>query len=121
MQHSPEFIALCDDAHSRITEINVAQVAEAINAGTAPLLLDTRELDEFTAGHLPNAKHLSRGIIEIHIHKLLAHKDTPVILYCGGGNRSALAADNLQRMGYTHVQSMAGGVRAWVSAGYSMT
>ncbi len=121
MQHSPEFIALCRDAQSRIQEISVDDVAELIKIGKTPLLIDTREQDEFTISHIPNAKHISRGIIEIHIHKLLHNKDTPAILYCGGGNRSALVADSLQCMGYTHVQSMSGGFRQWLAANNPVT
>lgn len=115
MKHSTEFAALCNDAKCRIQETDVKTVAALVKQGKAPLLIDTRETAEFTASHLPGAHHLSRGIIEIHIHKLLPSKDTPAILYCGGGNRSALAADSLQKMGYTNLQSMAGGFREWLA------
>ena len=113
MQHSPEFTALCADAKNRVTEISPETVCALLKEDNCPTLIDVRETAEFTAGHLPDAKHLSRGIIEIHIHRLI-QKDEPVILYCGGGNRSLLAADNLKKMGYTQVQSMSEGFRGWV-------
>ncbi|MDF2691570.1 MAG: rhodanese domain protein [Gammaproteobacteria bacterium] len=115
MNHSPEFIKLTEDAKSRIKEISVDEVKQKLNSHEPICLLDVRETAEFQAGKLPTAKHLSKGMIEIHIHNF-AKKDQPIILYCGGGNRSALAADNLQKMGYSNVLSMAGGFKAWLAA-----
>ena len=117
MNHSAEFVALCDDAKSRIQECSADQ-AEALMAKTIPpLLIDVRDSDEFSAGHLPQAQFMSKGWIEAKIHHLAPQKDTPIILYCGGGNRSAVAADNLQKMGYTQVVSMIGGYKSWVKMG----
>jgi len=118
MQHSNEFMQLCDEARAQIEEVSVDEVAQMLDNNELPVLIDVRETAEFVAGHIPQAKHLSRGIIEIHVHKLIPTKDTPAILYCGGGNRSALSAANLKKMGYNHVKSMAGGVRGWHAAGY---
>ncbi|MDF2940719.1 MAG: pspE [Gammaproteobacteria bacterium] len=116
MQHSPEFVALCEDAKSRIKEISASEVKQKLDSNEPVCLIDVRETAEFQAGKLPKAKHLSKGMIEIHIHNF-AKKTDPIILYCGGGNRSALAADNLQKMGYSNVLSMKGGFKGWVSAG----
>lgn len=117
MQHSEDFKALSDDARTRVPEITTDEVNTLIDNGQCPILVDVREQAEFIKSHLPNAYHLGRGIIEIHIHKL-ANKDTPIILYCGGGNRSLLAGDNLKKMGYENVRSMEGGFRKWLSQGY---
>ncbi|MDF2529732.1 MAG: rhodanese domain protein [Gammaproteobacteria bacterium] len=116
MNHSPEFIALTQDAKSRIKEISIQELKQKLDSKQPVCLLDVRETAEFQAAKLPKAKHLSKGMIEIHIHNF-AKKDDLIILYCGGGNRSALAADNLQKMGYSNVLSMAGGFKAWVNAG----
>jgi rhodanese-related sulfurtransferase len=115
MQHSPEFVKLCEDAKSRIKEISINEVKQKLDSNESVCLIDVRETAEFQAGKLPKAKHLSKGMIEIHIDKL-ASKNEPIILYCGGGNRSALAADNLQKMGYSNVLSMQGGYKAWITA-----
>jgi len=117
MQHNEDFQHLCADAKQRVAEVSADNVVELIATDKCPVLIDVRETAEFTKSHLPNAFHLSRGIIEIHIHKF-AKKDTPVILYCGGGHRSLLAGDNLLKMGYTSVTSMAGGFREWAQKGY---
>jgi rhodanese-related sulfurtransferase len=109
MQHSPEFIALCEAAKKCIREITSEDVAKKLGK---TCLIDVRDESEYVAGHLPGAKHLSRGTIEIYIHKL-ANKDQEIILYCGGGNRSALAAESLKKMGYNNVLSMIGGYRTW--------
>ena len=114
-QHSPGFLALTDDAKSRVHEITVDQALEAVNGGDARLI-DVREDNEWDAGHARGADHLSRGIIERDIEKMVPDKDAPLILYCGGGYRAALAADSLQKMGYTNVSSVAGGWRAWLEA-----
>ena len=102
-----------DDAKTRITEVTIDQVAAEPDA----TLIDLREDSEWEKGHLPGAVHLSRGVLEVRADKVLPDKDVPLVLYCGGGNRSALAADVLQQMGYTNVRSMAGGWRAWTAAG----
>lgn len=113
--HSPGFLAIVEDARSRIREISVADTIAALEGGDARLL-DVREDNEFHAGHARGADHLGKGIIERDIETVVPDKDAPLILYCGGGYRAALAADSLQRMGYTDVASMAGGWRAWLEA-----
>ncbi len=117
MQHSSDFIALCDDAKSRIRECTADQAETLLNQANPPVLIDVRDQDEFAQGHLPGATFLSKGWIEAKIHHIVADKETPILLYCGGGNRSAIAADNLQKMGYQHVISMIGGYKGWVKAG----
>lgn len=115
MKHSTEFENLVSDAKSRIGEVSVAETLERIKKGAA--LIDVREDNEFEAGRAANAVHLGRGIIERDIIEKFPDKDAELILYCGGGYRSALAADNLQKMGYTNALSMAGGWAAWKDAG----
>jgi len=114
-KHSPGFLALVEDAKSRIREVSVAETLKAVNGGDARLI-DVREESEWAEGHAKGADHLSKGIIERDIEKVVPDKDAELILYCGGGYRGALAADALQRMGYTNVASMAGGWRAWLEA-----
>jgi rhodanese-related sulfurtransferase len=103
-----------DDAKTRIREVGIDEVKSQADEAT---LVDLREDSEWDKGHLPGAVHLSRGVLEVRAYKVLPDKDAPLVLYCGGGNRSALAADVLQEMGYTNVRSMAGGWRAWTAAG----
>ena len=117
MQHSTGFIALVQEAKRRIRETNVPAIKERIDRGTTFYLVDTREESEWARGHLPKAIHLSKGIIERDIEQKIPDKSAPIVLYCGGGFRSALAADNLQKMGYTNVESMDGGYRGWTEAG----
>lgn len=114
MIHSAEFLAVVDDAKSRVKEVSVDETLERIKDGAA--LIDVREDNEFEAGHAKDAVHLGRGIIERDIVGKYPEKDTELILYCGGGFRSALSADMLQKMGYTNVWSMAGGWKAWKDA-----
>ncbi len=114
MQHSIEFLAIVDDAKSRITEISVVDSVDRQRAGAN--LIDVREDNEWQAGHVAGAAHMGRGIIERDIVQKIPDKDAEIILYCGGGYRSALAADMLQKMGYTNVLSMAGGWKAWNDA-----
>ena len=114
MKHSAEFESLIDDAKSRVKEVSVAETRDRIDAGA--ILVDVREDDEWRAGHAANAVHLGRGVIERDILQAFPDKSTELILYCGGGYRSALAADNLQKMGYPNVFSMAGGWKAWKDA-----
>ncbi|EKE74931.1 rhodanese-like domain-containing protein [Gallaecimonas xiamenensis] len=116
MQHSPAFQALCEAIRTGIQEIEVSELAEAL-ALPGALLLDVREDHEWAMGRLPKAQHLGRGIIERDIEKKVPDKDTPLYLYCGGGYRSALAAHNLQLMGYSKVHSVAGGIKAWIAKG----
>lgn len=121
MQHSDEFNALCDDAKTRIKEITIDDVCTTLQSPDETYLIDVRDQDEYERGHLPGANFLSKGWIEAKIHHLVNNKNAHIILYCGGGNRSALAADNLQKMGYTHVLSMKGGFKAWMAEGRSVT
>lgn len=114
MEHSKEFLAVVEDAKSRVKEVSVEETIERLKAGA--VLVDVREDNEFEAGHAKGATHLGRGIIERDIIGKYPQKDTELILYCGGGFRSALSADMLQKMGYNNVWSMAGGWKAWKDA-----
>jgi len=118
MKHSPAFLKLVEDSKTRIREIDIREVKRRLDAGDKFYLVDVREESEWARGRLPGALHLSKGIIERDIEKAIPEKSAPIVLYCGGGFRSALAADNLQKMGYTNVISMDGGWRAWTEAGY---
>ena len=117
MAHSPEFLKLVQDAKKRVKETNVADVKKRMDAGEKFILVDVREDNEWVNGHLPGAVHLGKGIIERDIEQRVPDTSAKVILYCGGGFRSALAGDNLQKMGYTNVESMDGGWKGWVQAG----
>ena len=117
MAHSPEFLKLVNDAKSRIRETDINGYKTMLANGERPLLVDTREDSEWAAGHAAGAVHLSKGIIERDIEAKVPDKETQMVLYCGGGFRSALAADALQRMGYPNVVSLDGGWRAWQQAG----
>ena len=117
MAHSAQFLKLVQDAKKRVKETNVAEVKRRGDAGEKFLLIDVREDNEWANGHLPGAVHLGKGIIERDIEQRVPDTGAKLILYCGGGFRSALAAENLQRMGYTNVESMDGGWRGWVEAG----
>jgi rhodanese-related sulfurtransferase len=118
MAHAPKFLSIVDDARKRVKETNVADVKRRIDAGEKLILVDVREESEWTNGRLPGAIQLGKGIIERDIEQRIPATDTKLILYCGGGFRSALAADNLQKMGYTNVESMDGGWKGWLAAGY---
>jgi rhodanese-related sulfurtransferase len=118
MKHSEEFLRLVEDAKSRVKEISPEQVRSRQGKGVQLVLVDTREDREWDAGHIAGARHIGRGVIERDILKEIPGKSTEIILYCGGGYRSALAADNLQKMGYTNVLSMSGGWREWNERGY---
>jgi len=118
MKHSEAFVRLVNDAKSRVRETDVDDVKRSIDAGERFHLVDTREDREWDRGHLPGAIHLSRGIVERDIESVIPDRSAKIVLYCGGGYRSALAADNLQKMGYTNVISMDGGWRGWNEAGY---
>ena len=115
MIHSEEFLAIVNDANSRVREVSVDETQERMKNGA--VLIDVREDNEFDATHAAGARHMGRGIIERDIVQTVPEKDTELILYCGGGYRSALATDNLQKMGYTNVWSMAGGWHAWEESG----
>lgn len=117
MQHSPQFLKLVNEVKSRVKETNVADVKRRMENGEEFLLVDVREDNEWAKGHLPRAVHMGRGIIERDIEKQVPETAKKIILYCGGGFRSALVADNLQKMGYTNVESMDGGWRGWTEAG----
>lgn len=118
MQHSEGFLKIVNDAKSRVRECTVADVAR-LRANHEPfVLIDVREDNEWAKGHLPGAIHLGKGIIERDIETTVPDRKTKLVLYCGGGYRSALAADNLQKMGYTNVISMDGGYKGWLAAGH---
>src|SRR5438552_19112611 len=113
MEHAPAFLAIVNDAKKRVKECTVDDVKKRLDCGENFTLVDTREESEFAAGHVAGALHLSKGVIERDIEKKVPDKSAPLVLYCGGGFRSALAADNIQKMGYTNVISMDGGMRGW--------
>src|SRR5579864_2922896 len=117
-KHSESFLNLVNDAKKRIKEEDYRETKKRIDAGEKIQLIDTREDSEWARGHIPGAIHLSKGIIERDIEKTVPDKNATIVLYCGGGFRSALAADNLQRMGYQNVISMDGGWRGWTEANF---
>jgi rhodanese-related sulfurtransferase len=118
MNHTSRFAQLTADAKSRIREVTPAQAHEEQAQGA--VLIDVRETDEFMQGHAKGAVHLSKGLIELRIEDAVPDTSTPIVCYCGGGSRSALAADNLQKMGYTNVASMSGGMKQWRGEGLPM-
>jgi rhodanese-related sulfurtransferase len=120
-QHPPRFLRIVDDARKRVREITVDEVKQKLDRGDNFLLIDVREDNEYAKDHLPGAIHLGKGIIERDVEERVPDLNTPMILYCGGGFRSALAADNLQKMGYTQVISMDGGIRGWREKGFPLT
>lgn len=117
-QHSSKFLELVEAARKQVRELSIEEVKEKLEKGETFRLIDVREREEFARGRIPGAEFLCKGIIERDIEKLAPESDTHLVLYCGGGYRSALAAENLQKMGYTNVASMWGGWRAWTEAGY---
>ena len=119
-QHGPRFLKIVDDAKTRIRQTTTDAIKARLEAGENFLLIDVREESEFAADHLPAAVHLGKGIIERDIETRVPDLNTPMVLYCGGGFRSALAADNLQKMGYTNVISMDGGIREWREKAYPL-
>ncbi len=120
-QHPPRFLKIVDDAKTRVRETNVDEVKARMDRGDKFVLVDVREDGEFAKDHLPNAIHIGKGVIERDVERKVPDLNTPLVLYCGGGFRSALAADNLQKMGYTNVISMDGGIRGWREKGYPLT
>ena len=117
MKHASGFLALVNDAKSRVEEIDLMAYRKMLAAGTPHILIDTREEGEWAAGHAAGAIHLGKGIIERDIEARIPDKNATLVLYCGGGFRSALAADNLKKMGYEHPISLDGGWRAWSAEG----
>lgn len=120
-QHTPRFLAIVNDAKSRVRETTVDQIRARLEKGDKFVLVDVREDNEYSKDHLPGAIHLGKGVIERDIEKTVPDTKTELVLYCGGGFRSAIAADNLQKMGYTNVISMDGGIREWREKGYPLT
>ena len=120
-QYSRRFLQIVDESRKRIRETNVDEVKAKLDRGDKFVLVDVREESEFARDHLPGAIHLGKGIIERDIEERVPDLDAPLVLYCGGGYRSALAADNLQKMGYKNVVSMDGGIRGWREKGFPLT
>jgi rhodanese-related sulfurtransferase len=120
-QHSPRFLHLVQEARARIRERTVEEVKALIDRGHCFHLVDVREESEWVKDHLPGAVYLGKGVIERDVEQRLPDTGAEIVLYCGGGYRSALAADNLQKMGYTNVFSMDGGIRGWREKGYPLT
>src|SRR5262245_14910509 len=119
-QHAPRFLRLVEDAKQRVRKVTVDQVKPMLDRGDKFTLIDVREESEFARDHLPGAIHLGKGVIERDVEVRFPDLAAPLVLYCGGGFRSALAADNLQKMGYTNVLSMDGGYRVWRERGYPL-
>jgi len=117
MDHSPKFLAIVEEAKTRIREISVAEVRRDLDQSADFVLIDTREESEWAAGHAAGATQLGKGIIERDIEKVVPDTGRKIVLYCGGGYRSALSADTLQKMGYRNVYSLAGGWRSWKAEG----
>lgn len=120
MQHNPDFLKLVDAARGRVKECTIEQAKARLDRGESLHFLDVREDLEFAKDHAKGARHLGKGVIERDVESLIPNKDEAIVLYCGGGYRSVLAADALQQMGYTNVVSMDGGIKAWRDAGYPM-
>jgi rhodanese-related sulfurtransferase len=120
-QHPPRFLKIVDDSKKRVRETTVDEIKSRLDRGDKFVLVDVREESEWQKDHLPGAIHMSKGVIERDVEHKVPDLNTEMVLYCGGGFRSALAADNLQKMGYTNVISMDGGVRGWREKNYPMT
>ena len=120
-QHSPRFLKIVENAKQRIREVSVDDVKTKLDRGEKFVLVDVREESEWAKDHLPGAIHLGKGVIERDVEKRVPDLNAPVVLYCGGGYRSALAADNLQQMGYRNVLSMDGGIREWREKGFPLS
>ena len=118
--HPPRFLKIVDDARTRIRETTVDRVKSRLDRGDKFILVDVREESEYQKDHLPGAIHLGKGVIERDIEQKVPDTNAELVLYCGGGFRSALAADNIQKMGYTNVISMDGGIRGWREKGYPL-
>ena len=120
-QHSPRFLKIVENAKQRIREVSVDDVKTKLDRGEKFVLVDVREESEWAKDHLPGAIHLGKGVIERDVEQRVSDLNAPVVLYCGGGYRSALAADNLQQMGYRNVLSMHGGIREWREKGFPLS
>lgn len=120
MKHNPGFVKVVDDARARVRECTVSDVKVRLERGEQFHFVDVREDDEFGQDHAAGAIHIGKGVIERDIETAIPNKQAPIVLYCGGGYRSVLAADSLRQMGYTDVISMDGGIKAWRAAGYPM-
>ncbi len=120
MAHSPRFLALVDDCRSRIKECDVHQVKQWLDQGLSFNLIDNREQDEWAKSRIPSAQYMGRGVLERDIETTIPDLDAMIVIYCGGGFRSALSADNLVKMGYRNVISMDGGIRGWLQADYPL-
>jgi rhodanese-related sulfurtransferase len=120
-QHSARFLLIVEDAKKRVREVGIDDVKARLDRGDKFVLVDVREESEYAKDHLPGAIHLGKGVIERDIEERVPGLNTPIVLYCGGGYRSALAADNLQKMGYTNVLSMDGGIRGWREKHFPLT
>ncbi|MBS2013149.1 MAG: sulfurtransferase [Deltaproteobacteria bacterium] len=118
MDHSPRFLKLCDEVRARVKEVTVDEIAARLAKGEKVELVDVREESEFAAGRIVGARHLGKGVIERDIEKAVPDVDAEIVLYCGGGFRSAIAAESLEKMGYRNVKSMAGGWRTWKEKGH---
>jgi rhodanese-related sulfurtransferase len=118
MKHNPGFLALVEDARTRVATCDLAEVRARLERGERFHFIDVREDGEFAVDHARAARHIGRGVLERDIETLIPDKDAPIVLYCGGGFRSVLAAESLGKMGYTRVVSMDGGMRGWREAGY---
>jgi rhodanese-related sulfurtransferase len=119
--HPPRFLKIVDDAKTRVRETTVDVIKSRLDRGDKFTLVDVREESEFAKDHLPGAMHMGKGVIERDVEQKVPDLNTELVLYCGGGFRSALAADNLQKMGYANVISMDGGIRGWREKGYPLT
>ena len=120
-KHTPRFLQIVNDARARVKELTVDDVKAMLDRGEKFLLVDVREESEFARDHLPGAIHMGNSVIERDIEQRVADTSAKLVLYCGGGFRSALAADNLQKMGYSNVISMDGGIRVWREKQYPLT
>jgi rhodanese-related sulfurtransferase len=120
-QHSVRFLQIVEDAKKRVREVSVDDVKVRVDRGDKFVLVDVREESEYAKDHLPGAIHLGKGVIERDIEERVPELNAPIVLYCGGGYRSALAADNLQKMGYTNILSMDGGIRGWREKHFPLT
>jgi rhodanese-related sulfurtransferase len=120
-KHSPRFLKLVQDVKRHVREVTVDDVKGRLDRGENFHLVDVREESEYAKDHLPGAVHLGKGVLERDVEQQIPDTATPIVLYCGGGFRSALAADSLQKMGYTNVVSMDGGIRDWRQKGYPLT
>jgi rhodanese-related sulfurtransferase len=120
VKHNPGFLKLVEEARKAVRETTAAEVKARLDRGERFHFVDVREDHEFEVDHAEGARHIGRGILERDVETLIPEKDADIVLYCGGGFRSALAAESLQKMGYSHVVSMDGGIRAWREAGYPL-